>query len=226
MKDFEEDAAGPPASVRRVGSILAVVVVAAVVVFSLGVMVGQRVTESVPTAAEPPPALPTETLVPPPAPASKEAPVKGKSPSRPTGKLTFFETLSGDKAAAPPALPKPPPKAAAPSREPPPPQPEAQKPPPPVKTAAASSPGTQIKALMGSGPYHVQVSSTTNSAWAGDLVARLKKKGIKAVSTPVTIKGKRWYRIRVGSFPDKESARRAREILKRKMKLDGMVVSG
>jgi cell division septation protein DedD len=234
MRDFEEGAAGSPASVRRVGTILAVVVVAAVVVFSLGVMVGQRVTESVPTAAEPPPALPTETLVPPPAPAPKEASVKEKAPSRPAEKLTFFETLSGDKAAAPPALPKPsppppPPKAAAPSPEPAPsPKPATQKPspPPPVKAASASSPGAQIKALMGSGPYHVQVSSTTNSAWAGDLVARMKKKGIKAVSTPVTIKGKKWYRIRVGSFPDRESAIQARQILKQKMKLDGMVVSG
>jgi septal ring-binding cell division protein DamX len=216
MTEFEEGAAGSPASVRRVGTILAVVVAAAVVVFSLGVMVGQRVTEGAPRAVEPPPARPTETRVPPPAPAPEEAPVKEKGPSRSSEKLTFFETLSGDKAAAPPTLPK--------ALPPPPAKPEAQKPAPPVKTSS-SSPGAQIKALTGSGPYHVQVSSTTNSAWAGDLVARLKKKGIRAVSTPVTIKGKRWYRIRVGSFPDKEAARQAQRILKQEMKLDGMVVS-
>ena len=116
MKEFEESGTGATASVRRVGTILAVVVVAAVIVFSLGVMVGKRVTGGGQALSEPPSALPTETLRPRP---SQKAEKKAESRPAPEAqgaksgkdplsseKLTFFDTLSGDKAAAPPALPK------------------------------------------------------------------------------------------------------------------------
>jgi cell division protein FtsN len=223
MKDLEEGTGGSPASVRKVGTVLAGVVLGAVIVFSLGVMVGQRVTESVPSLGEPPPILPTETLVPP-QPSGHEVPPDPEENSPSAGeKLTFFDTLSKEKAEPPPALPKAPPK---PPPPPPPvvapaakPEPEAKVPP-----RAPASPAEQIAALRGSGTYHVQVSSTTNREWANDLVARLKKKGISAVSTPVTLKGKQWYRIRIGTFPDRDSAVRARKVLKEKMKLDGMIV--
>jgi len=226
MKEFDEGTAGSAASVRSVGAKLAGVVLGAVIVFSLGVMVGQRVTESVPSLGEPPPALPTETL-PPPQPSGHEMPAGAEDLPAPRGeKLTFFDTLSGEKAGPPPELPKAPP----PKPVPPPPRPVAEPAPapraaPPVKTAG-TSPADRVNALKGSGPYYVQVSSTTKREWANDLVARLKKKGIKAVSTPVTLKGKQWYRVRVGSFPDRDSAGQARNILKQKMKLDGMVVRG
>jgi cell division septation protein DedD len=83
-----------------------------------------------------------------------------------------------------------------------------------------------VNALRGSGSWYVQVASTTSSQGANDFVARLKKKGIKAVSTPVTLKGKQWYRVRIGSFPDKDSANQARKILKQNMKIDGLVMGG
>jgi cell division septation protein DedD len=218
MKDFEEGTEGSAASVRRVGMILAGVVLGAVAVFSLGVMVGQRVTESVPSLGEPPPSVPMETLVPPASPAPEKSAV-GKSTSPSSGdKLTFFDTLSGEKASSPPTLPKtPPPKPASPP----------PKPPPATAAApAAASPAERVNALRGSGSWYVQVSSTTSRQGANDFVARLKKKGVKAVSTPVTLKGKQWHRVRIGSFPDRNSANQAQKILKQKMKIDGLVMGG
>ncbi len=241
MKGFEGNASGSQASVHRVGVILGAVVVSAVVIFSLGVMVGRRVTDTVGTVEKPPPALPTETLVRP----SYDSADKGSGAEGPARegqeeKLTFFDTLSSEKA-TPPALPKKPdPEPAAPAevKAPPPAAaggesgkaareadaPQRPLPKEPPKTAAASPP-QQVKSLMGSGRHYVQVSSTTNRQWANDLVRKLGTKGIPTDSVPVTIKGKQWYRIRVGSFPDRASAQKAQGILKQSMGLDGMVVT-
>lgn len=237
MMDFEERGRGGNASARRVGALLAAVVATAVVVFSLGVMVGKRVTGTVPLITAPPATLPTETLVPPPpldlekpAGEGEEPPTEEPTAARSTSseKLTFFDTLSADKP-APPTLPKKPPaKVKAPPRPAsPPPVAEARV---PRKPAPAQRPPREpsrvIESLMGPGNYYVQVSSTTNRVWADDLVRRLKKKGINSTSTSVIIKGKKWYRIRIGTFADKGSARKAGAVLKEKMKLDIMVVTG
>jgi len=227
MKDFEEGTEGSAASVRRVGMILAGVVLGAVAVFSLGVMVGQRVTESVPSLGEPPPSVPMETLVPPAAPAPEKKAAEGAS--TPSGdKLTFFDTLSGDKASSPPSLPKaPPPKPApAPSKPAARATPAPKPAPVPAAKPAATSAVEEVNALLGSGPWYVQAASTTSRQGANDFVTRLKKKGIKASFTPVTLKGKQWYRVRIGSFPDKNSANQARKILKEKLKIDGLVMGG
>ena len=237
MRGFEESGMGGNASARRVGALLAAVVATAVVVFSLGVMVGKRVVGTVPLITAPPATLPTETLVPPPPPDLEKPAGESEKPppQEPTAarsisseKLTFFDTLSADKP-VPPTLPKEPPaKVKAPPRpDPPPPVAEARV---PDKRLPAQSPPQDpsrvIKSLMAPGNYYVQVSSTTNSAWADDLVRKLKKKGIESTSTSVTLKGKKWYRIRIGTFADKGSARKAGAVLKEKMKLDSMVVTG
>lgn len=238
MKELEDSGAGRSPSVGKVGTILAVVVVAAVVVFSLGVMVGKRVTGIMPALSEPPATLPTEGLKPlarrpeekpvkiPPAPTQKTAKTAGEP--LPSEKLTFFETLSSDKAAVPPPLPAPHPKektAVARKPEPPPKKVEsAEKPAPePRQKTAVKNPGAEVMALRGPGPYYVQVASTTKQDWAGDLVRRLRKRGVEAGSTTVTLKGTRWYRIRVGTFPDRDAARQALKVLKG-MGQDGMVV--
>jgi DedD protein len=217
MKDFEESGMGGNASPRRVGALLAAVVVTAVVVFSLGVMVGKRVTGTVPLITEPPATLPTETLVPPPPPDLEKPTGERKEPPAAkeiaSEKLTFFDTLSADKP-APPSLPK---ESPAKVKEP-------AKPPPAPKSPR--EPSQVIESLKGPGNYYVQVSSTTKRVWADDLVRKLKKKGISSTSTSVTLKGKKWYRIRIGTFADKGSARKAGAVLKEKMKLDGMVVTG
>lgn len=234
MKDFEEGTEGSAASVRTVGMILAGVVLGAVAVFSLGVMVGQRVTESVPSFGEPPPSVPMETLVPPSARAPEKGAVGESAPPSSGEKLTFFDTLSGEKASSPPSLPKtPPPKPATAPPKPAPapaakpvPAPVASPAPAPAAKAGATSPAETVNALRGNGSWYVQVASTTSRQGANDLVTRLKKKGVKAVSTPVTLKGKQWYRVRVGTFPDRNSANQAQKILKQKMKIDGLVMGG
>jgi cell division septation protein DedD len=239
MRDLEEAVGGTNASVRKVGTILAVVVMAAVVVFSLGVMVGKRVTGNVGMPSDPPSALPTENLRPrPPAEKMSSGTTKvAKKTSREaevSGKLTFFDTLSGDKAAAPPSLPKEAPavkKAPLPAEKPAAPKaaPPKKPPPPPKKVAsppskpAAGDPGARVMRLTGKGDFAVQVASTTNSSWANELVRRLKKKGVTARASAVTLKGKLWYRIRVGSFSSRENASKALKILK-EMGHDGMVV--
>jgi septal ring-binding cell division protein DamX len=237
MRDFEESGTGGSASARRVGMLLAAVVATAVVVFSLGVMVGKRVTGTVPLITEPPTTLPTETLVPPPSHDLEKAAGEGEKP--PAGepppareisseKLTFFDTLSADKP-VPPTLPKETPaKVKAPPRPAPAPPAVEVKPPvkPPPSRDSSREPSQVIASLKRPGNYYVQVSSTTNRAWADDLVRKLEKKGISSASTSVILKGKKWYRIRIGTFADKESARKAGAILKEKMKLDSMVVTG
>jgi septal ring-binding cell division protein DamX len=238
MRDLEEAVAGTNASVRKVGTILAVVVMAAVVVFSLGVMVGKRVTGNVSIPSDPPSALPTENLRPrPPAEKASQGATKPlkKTSREPVAseKLTFFDTLSGDKAAAPPSLPKETPvvkKAPLPVKKPvaPKAEPAKKSPPPPKKAApppskAAGDPGARVMSLTGKGDFAVQVASTTNSSWANELVRRLKKNGVTASASAVTLKGKLWYRIRVASFSSRESANKALKILK-EMGHDGMVV--
>lgn len=222
---------GTASSPRQVTAILAAVVAAAVVVFSLGVMVGKRGTGDGAVQESPPAALPMDVPVQPPesVPETKTARVEEPPPAGspkerplPSEKLTFFDSLSGD----PP--PAPVQKRPAPKKK----EPAPRKPAEgggtvaaPVKAASASA-ADRIKRLMGPGIYHVQLSSTTNPSWAGALVERMKKKGITAKSTTVTIKGKLWYRIRVGTFADKDAARRAGDIFKAEMKIDTMVVGG
>ena len=65
VSDRVADTPGRPgASALRVGLTLGGIVLAAVVIFGLGVMEGSRVAERVPEVAAPPSALPTETLQP------------------------------------------------------------------------------------------------------------------------------------------------------------------
>ena len=244
MKEFEESATGGAASVRRVGAVLAVVVVAAVIVFSLGVMVGKRVTGGGQALSEPPASLPTENLRPRPpekkagksesAPSPAAKPAAGGGEAGTAEKLTFFDTLSGDKPAPPPALPKEKEpavrkavveKKAEPAKPPPPKKPEPEPKPKPKPKKAEKSPGERVMAMTGSGQHYVQVASTTNRGWADDLVKRLAKKGLEAESTTVMLKGKSWYRVRIGSFPDQATAQKALGILKG-IGQDGMVVRG
>ena len=212
-------------SPQRVGVILAAVVFAAVVVFVLGVMVGKRGAGKVSVIEEPPASLPMEM----PVSASElvsEPPPPAEKPL-PSGKLTFFDSLSGDPAAPPPKQSR--------SRGKKPERSEKRssagsgpegKPTETAPETGGSRPADRINSLLGSGNYYVQISSTTNGAWADDLVAKMKKKGITAKSTSVIIKGKKWYRIRVGTFADRDAAAKASGVFRKTMKIDNMVVSG
>ncbi len=195
------EAQGPSgASALRVGAALGGIVLAAVVVFSLGVMVGKRVAESVPAVTAPPLALPTETV--PPLPVAPPAPVSPIPPE----KLTFYDRLSG---VAPGAL-------VAPSEGQP--APKAHSPAPGAIVAVATAAPTgddavaQIMKLTGKGHFAVQVAAVNERAAADETASRVKRLGFKALTVVASVKGKTWYRIRVGSFPSKQAAAQAARI--------------
>jgi septal ring-binding cell division protein DamX len=215
MSDVAMGAQEPPEhSMVRIGTALGGVVLAAVVIFGLGVMVGKRVAESGPAISPPPLALPTETV--PPVPAAPSAPAAAIPPES----LTFYDRLSG--VAPPPPLPLPesqPPSQAvvtpAPATAPVPPRetpaaPQA-KPPSPAAKADAE---TQIRKLAGKGRYSVQVAAVNDRADAEETAARIKRQGFEVVTVMASVKGKVWYRIRVSSFPSKEAATEAAGIFR------------
>lgn len=221
----------PGSSAVRVGLALGAIVLGAVVIFGLGVMEGSRVAELAPVAVAPPNALPTETLE-----TRPVAPVAATA-AIPPDKLTFYDRLSGTAPAAPLALPEgqapvqgaataPP----APSRPPETParQLEVKQPPPaavadkrtpsaaaskpPVARPAApskSDPAAQIRKLVGKGRFAVQVAAVGDRSAAAETAALVKRNGFEAVTVMASVKGKVFYRIRVGSFPSKKAAAQA-----------------
>jgi septal ring-binding cell division protein DamX len=232
MQDFEEHEAGTPTSPRHVGLLLAAVVAVAVIVFSLGVMVGKKARTPEPKELQPPSALPTETLVPL---SPEDLPVKDDAPTAPESepqesqKLTFFDRLSGD-AAGEPELPKAPEE----KKEDPAPlvvrkpdaKPAGESAPPPPRQKPPPSPARQIAELSSGGRWAVQVSSGTNKAWSDDYVDKLSKRGLEARSVSVSLDGKQWYRIWIGSFPDRDTAKKAQGILSSRFDIKGNVVQG
>jgi cell division protein FtsN len=222
-------------SALRTGAALGGIVLAAVFVFGLGVMVGKRVAESGPAVSPPPAALPTEAY--PPLPAAPPPPAAAIPPES----LTFYDRLRGAAPPAPLALPEgqappqaPPSTASAPGPAAPrettaaAPGPKAAPAPPkatPAKAAATASvaktpspaktdPGEQIRRLAGKGRYAVQVAAVNERAAAEEAASRVKRQGFEAVTVMASVKGKIWYRIRVGSFPSKTAAAQAAAIFR------------
>jgi len=195
----------PRTSPLRVGAVLGGIVLAAVVIFGFGVMVGKRVAESVPPPASPPVARPAESPAPPPAPAAAVT----------ADRLTFYDRLSGAAPPGPAAQPdaRPPARAAAdPPAAPAPaevPVPAAAPVPAPAKTAPQPDAGERIKQLAGRGRFAVQVASVTDRTAAEGTATRLKRQGFEVVTVMASIKGRTWYRIRVASFPSQQAATKA-----------------
>jgi len=209
------------------------IVLAAVVIFGLGVMEGARIAERVPTATAPPSALPTETF--------KTQPVAAIAPAAPIppDKLTFYDRLSGVAPAAPVALPEGqrPAQGSAPAALPESPgtparQPETETPPAtaaaPKKAGTHAAAGTavktsvpsksdataQIRKLAGKGRFTVQMAAVAERSAAAEMTALIKRNGFDAVIVPTSVKGKTLYRIRVGSFPNKQAATQAAGIFR------------
>jgi cell division septation protein DedD len=62
--------------------------------------------------------------------------------------------------------------------------------------------------------WSVQANSYPDAKSAGDLVDRLKNKGYNAFVTEANVKGKVWYRVRVGRFASREEAEKTAAALK------------
>lgn len=184
------DAGITESSPLRVGARLGGVVIAAVVIFALGVMVGKRVEESVPAFAPAPTALPTETFQPQPA-----APRVVAEPI-PPDTLTFYDRLSGVAEPPRPALPE---RQTAAGRV-------------PAKTAATdprAAAESQIRKLQGNGRFAVQITAVNDRSAADRAAARLKQDGFVVETVKAVVKGKVWYRIRVKPFPSRDAASKA-----------------
>jgi DedD protein len=147
------------------------------------------------------------------------------------GTLTFSDRLSG---AAPP-LPAIQPDDSAERAAAAAPAPPAEKPKPPEAgtvparpaapaAAAASDTGARVRALMAKGPFTVQVAALTDREAATTAAQRLKAQGLPAATVTATSKGKTWYRLRVGTFPSRETAARAAGLLHAELGLDATPV--
>ncbi len=145
-----------------------------------------------PTGAEPPgEQKPKDTK-----PVGKTAKVNSKE-NKPQAKESKPQTKE-----APPA-PKPVEKKAeeTPSLE------AAPKPAPAVETAESKESGKG---------WTVQVNAFPDERSAKIWVDRLKNKGYNAYVTEVNVKGKSWYRVRVGQYGTREEAKKVEEALKTK----------
>lgn len=221
----------PAASPLRVGSLLGIVLLSAVVVFGLGVMVGKRVTES---AAPLVPAEPYAPAAPAPRPPEAAAPV-------PPGQLTFYDRLSGKVPPGPvdiPAGQAPLPGAGAAQQEPPPGSPAAPAPaavpaaqpaPTPAEKPAAAAGAesgdavARIRRLTGKGRFGVQVAAVNQRGAADETIARLKKQGFDVSTETAVVKGRTWYRVRVVPFPNEAAASQAAGIFRSALGLNAIV---
>jgi DedD protein len=93
---------------------------------------------------------------------------------------------------------------------------------PPVKVEPSTTPLPKTKETEASGKkegtkgWTIQVNAYPDERSAKLLVDRLKNKGYNAYATDVRIRGKVWYRVRVGSYASREEAEKVEETLKSK----------
>jgi cell division septation protein DedD len=181
---------------------------ASAVIFFLGLLMGQKIEERK-LLKNPAPAvkLPVEPL----ASRTKAAP--------PAEELTFYETLSkgGARASAPveEAGEKQDGAAKAVSKE-------AAREQKERKAKPEAVAARQEKPAAG--PWSVQVNAFPHERDAQNLAKKLSEKGYDAYVLPVDVKGRTWYRVRVGRFADRDEARRLQETIKSKEKLTKAIV--
>ena len=181
---------------------------ASVVIFFLGVFTGKGIEERRIVKMEEPPV---------------KIPIKPAAPGGPAGQggaakeeMTFYNTLTKPTEAEPSAEQKP--KESKPAekttkvdskeskpqtKE----APPAPKPAPPVETAESKESGKG---------WTVQVNAFPDEKSAKTWVDRLKNKGYNAYVAEVKVKGKIWYRVRVGQYGSREEAKKVEEALKTK----------
>ncbi len=74
-------------------------------------------------------------------------------------------------------------------------------------TGVADSPGGSADRSV-QGQYTIQVASITELAKAEKTVKQLIEKGFNAYYYEATVKGRKYYRVRCGKFPDRQEARK------------------
>jgi DedD protein len=105
---------------------------------------------------------------------------------------------------------------------------------PPTKRAPSAKPLPQTakketapeKSAVSKLRYTIQVGSYPEKAMADEEARNMKKKGYAAfvVATDLAEKGK-WFRVRIGSFSNKQSAEKLAKELKSKESIDGFITA-
>ena len=175
--------------------------VASLVVFFLGVLIGQRIEEKkLLKREEPLVKLPVR-------PSAKSGSVPG-APAK--EEMTFYDTLTKAPASKKPTSKKPGQgvKEVIPAKD-------AVKPPvdkvtgvPPEEVQGDS--GTETRKRV----WAVQVNAFRHKRDSTNLAKKLKDKGYDAYVISVNIKGRTWHRVRVGHFATRKEARELQKVLK------------
>jgi len=102
---------------------------------------------------------------------------------------------------------------------------------PPVATAAVKTtapsredPAAQIRKLSGKGNFAVQMAAVNERPAAEATAARIKQQGFEVLTVMASVKGKIWYRIRVGQFPSRQAAAQAAGIFRSAYGLNAIAV--
>lgn len=179
--------------------------VTAVIIFFLGMLVGQAIEErKIAKPAEPPMKIPVR-----PALGTQSEPAHFRE------EMTFYDTLT--KSLPPPLRDGDEPKTigvdmkgkrSAAQAEPPPERKMREKAAVGKKAAAEASPADR--------PWTVQVNALPDEKTARAWVDRLKDKGYQAYVSEVNHNGKLWYRVRVGRFETREEADKVGAVLRSK----------
>ena len=90
----------------------------------------------------------------------------------------------------------------------------AEKTPAVAETETKAPPTESAEAKTNGKSWSVQANSYPDAKSANDLVDRLKNKGYNAFVTEANVKGKVWYRVRVGRFGSRDEAEKIAAALK------------
>lgn len=102
---------------------------------------------------------------------------------------------------------------------------------PPVEEAEATTVATEVPPTVAPTPpppapkdspipksgWSIQVASYDTLKDADSRVSQLKKMGLQSYRVGALIKGRQWYRVRVGAYPNKAAAETARQQLQGKL---------
>jgi DedD protein len=187
-----------------------------VVIFLLGVLVGKGIEErKLLKKEEPLVKIPVQPLVP------------GSKAGTPKEEMTFYDTLANAQTATKAKENKPAEKGTKPEAKES--QAAAKQVPSEVKKEAPAEkvPGSQaVKAKAArEANWTVQVNAYPNEKDAEGLAKKLKDKGYDAYVASTKVKGRAWYRVRVGHLETREQAQELQEALRQKENLSQSIAT-
>ena len=185
-----------------------------VIIFFMGMVVGQRIEENKLLKKNAPPLakIPAQPL-----PAGSAEGPSSKN------EMTFYDTLAQGTAKAKPAKKVDATPAEAKAAE-----AKAEEKAKPKKAATRIDPDTapektDVKTETGRRDWTVQVNAFPHERDAKELAKKLMDRGYDAYVVPVDVKGRPWYRVRVGRFASREEAKELQETIKSKENLSNAI---